>query len=203
MLLGGVKREYCASRNETRRAIKNLLKIRRDFMAARGLHDAHPARGAASQLDGLTGGASQPADHRYLFTPEDRRQVMQDWKDRFHAMRDQVEQQKRDSWKPTGPPTDAQDLWGPNAKAVRSGKHSRFARHLQIAAGSKTMAELFIYTGGVVPEVAGRSHLEAIGGVIDRALDEAGQCCFRSRVSCIVLPHRQVRLRLLHALAVK
>ena len=152
VVMGGLQRQYCATLSETRFAIKNLLKIRRDFMAARGLHDAHPASSAASQRDGPSGGASQPADHRYLFTPDDRSQVMQNWKDRFHAMRDQVEQQKRDSWKPTGPPTDAQDLWGPNAKAVRSGKHSRFARHLQIAAGSKTMAELIIYTGRFDPE---------------------------------------------------
>ena len=69
-----------------------------------------------------------------------------------------MEQQKRDSWKPTGPPTDAQDLWGPNAKAVRSGKHSRFARHLQIAAGSKTMAELIIYTGRFDPEFLNNAH---------------------------------------------
>ena len=140
--VGGLKRQYCASRNETFLSIKKLLKIRRDFMAARGLHDAHPT----------PGGASQPADHRYLFTDEDRWQVMQEWKLRFHNRRDQVEQQKRDSWKPTGPPTDAQDLWGPNDKAVRYGKHSRFARHLQIAAGSKTMAELIIYTGRFDPE---------------------------------------------------
>ena len=150
--VGGFKRQYCASRNETFLSIKKLLKIRRDFMAARGLHDAHPTPGAASQKYGLTGGASQPADHRYLFTDEDRWQVMQEWKLRFHNRRDQVEQQKRDSWKPTGPPTDAQDLWGPNAEAVRSGKHSRFARHVQIAAGSKTMAELIIYTGRFDPE---------------------------------------------------
>ena len=142
MQVGGLKRQYCASRNETFLTIKKLLKIRRDFMAARGLHDAHPT----------PDGASQPADHRYLFTDEDRWQVMQEWQLRFHNRRDQVEQQKRDSWKPTGPPTDAQDLWGPNAKAVRSGKHSRFARHLQITAGSKTMAELIIYTGRFDPE---------------------------------------------------
>ena len=146
--VGGLKRQYCASRNETFLSIKKLLKIRRDFMAARGLHDAHPT----------PGGASQPADHRYLFTDEDRWQVMQEWKLRFHNRRDQVEQQKRDSWKPTGPPTDAQDLWGPNDKAVRYGKHSRFARHLQIAAGSKTMAELIIYTGRFDPDFLSQAH---------------------------------------------
>ena len=152
VVMGGFKRQYCASRNETVRTIKKLLKIRRDFMATRGLHDAHPMPGAASRKYGLTGGASQPADHCYLFTDEDRWEVMQEWKLRFHGRKDQVEQQKRDSWKPTGPPTDAQHLWGPNAKAVRSGKDSRFARHLQITAGSKTMAELIIYTGRFDPE---------------------------------------------------
>ena len=123
-------------------------------MAARGLHDAHPT----------PGGASQPADHRYVFTQENRQQVMQNWKDRFHAMRDQVEQQMRDSWKPDGPPPDAHDAWGRpsswgrNYKAVRSGKHSRFARHLQLVAGSKTMAELIIYTGRFDPEFLNKAH---------------------------------------------
>merc|ERR1711989_67519 len=73
-------------------------------------------------------------------------------------MRDQMEQQKRDSWKPDGPPPDAHDTWGPNAKAVRSGKHSRFARHLQLAEGSKTMAELIIYTGRFDPEFLSQAH---------------------------------------------
>ena len=83
---------------------------------------------------------------------------MQGWKDRFHAMRDQVEQQMRDSWKPDGPPPDAHDAWGPNRQALRSGKHSRFARHLQLVAGSKTMAELIIYTGRFDPEFLNKAH---------------------------------------------
>ena len=148
VVMGGLQRQYCATLIETRLAIKNLLKIRRDFMADRGLHDAQPP----------SGGASQPADHRYVFTQEDRKQVMQEWKDRFHAMRDQVEQQMRDSWKPDGPPPDAHDAWGPNRQAVRSGKHSRFARHLQLVAGSKTMAELIIYTGRFDPEFLNKAH---------------------------------------------
>ena len=36
---------------------------------------------------------------------------------------------------------------GPNSQAVRSGKHNRFSLHLQRVAGSKTMAELIVYTG--------------------------------------------------------
>ena len=155
---GGLKRQYCATLSETRQTIKNLLKIRRDFMVARGLKDGHPTSSAASQRDGPSGGASQPTDHRYLFTQEDRKQVMKEWKDEFHAMRAQVEQQKRDSWKPKGPPTDTHDEWGTNTKAVQKGKHSRFARHLQLAAGSKTMAELIIYTGRFDPNFLSQAH---------------------------------------------
>ena len=39
--------------------------------------------------------------------------------------------------------------WGPNKHAVKTGKHSRFARHLQRVAGSKVLAELIIYIGSV------------------------------------------------------
>ena len=116
---GGFKRQYVASRAETISSIKKLLQRRKDFMAARGLHD----------------GASQPVGGRYLFTQKDRQQVMKEWQDEFHAAARQVEQQKRDSWKPQGRPVGGD--WGPNTAAVRNGKHSRFARHLQLEAGSK------------------------------------------------------------------
>ena len=146
--VGGFKRQYVATLDETFDTIKNLLQRRRDFMAARGLHDVQPA----------SGGGSQPADHPYVFTQEDRRQVMQEWKEQFHAAQEQEDQQKRDSWKDRVRPSDAHDTWGPNMKAVRSGKHSRFARHLQLAAGSKTMAELIIYTGRFDPVFLSRAH---------------------------------------------
>ena len=155
---GGIKRQYVATREETLESIKKLLQRRKNFMAARDLHDAHPTPGAASRKDGLTGGASQPADHRYLFTEEDREQVMREWKKEFHALPQQLAQQKRDSWKPTPPPPGAHDTWGCNMKAVRSGKNSRFARHLQLEAGSKTMAELIIYAGRYDPEFLKRAH---------------------------------------------
>ena len=41
---------------------------------------------------------------------------------------------------------------------MRSGKHSRFARHLQLEAGSKTMAELIIYTGRFDPDFLSQAH---------------------------------------------
>ena len=119
MTEGGFKRQYVASRAETISSIKKLLQRRKDFMAARGLHD----------------GASQPVGGRYLFTQQDRQQVMNEWKEEFHAAPEQVEQQKRDSWKPQGRPRGGD--WGPNTAAVRHGKHLRFARHLQLEAGSK------------------------------------------------------------------
>ena len=41
---------------------------------------------------------------------------------------------------------------------MQSGKHSRFARHLQLEAGSKTMAELIIYAGRFDPDFLRRAH---------------------------------------------
>ena len=159
----GYTRQYVASRSETVSSIKRLLRRRWAFMAARGLDDLSPSG-------------------HYLFTPEDRKQVMKEWKQEFHAKPEQIEQQKRDSWKPMARPGGDRrmardgreysleefehwygDCWGrrywqeaaksrhgdrgPNSGAVHSGKHSRFARHLQLEAGSKTLAELIIYVG--------------------------------------------------------
>ena len=82
---------------------------------------------------------------------------MQEWKAEFHAAPEQVEQQKRDSWKPKERPADGAD-WGPNNGIVRNGKNSRFARHMQLVAGSKTMAELIIYAGRFDMEFLKRAH---------------------------------------------
>ena len=110
-------------------------------------------------------------------------------------MPEQVEQQKRDSWKPRdgGERRTANDgrdytenefrkhygvdrywsFWqaasipnagqhadgfGPNTRAVHAGKRSRFARHLQLEAGSKTIAELIVYTGRFDPEFLRRAN---------------------------------------------
>ena len=135
--VGGIPRQYVASREETVSSIKKLLQRRRAFMAARNLHD---------DPYGAFGGASQPGRRRYLFTQEDRRQLMQEWKTEFHATTDQREQQLRDSNKPlpkrhTKRPreqdTPPAGQMGPNKDALRSGMHSRFSRHLQLEAGSK------------------------------------------------------------------
>ena len=116
---GGVVRQYVASRAETFNTIKKLLQRRKDFMAARGLHD----------------GPSHIVGGRYLFTPQDRHQVMKEWMNEFHDAPEQVEQQKFDSWQPQLRPPEGN--WGPNTAALRQGMDLRFAHHLQLEAGSK------------------------------------------------------------------
>ena len=132
---GGFARQYVASRAETIRTIQKLLTRRKKFMEARNLRD----------------GDSEHRARRYLFTHNDRKQLMDEWKTEFHARQDQIQQQKRDSWKPHGRPDNGGE-WGSNNVAVRKGKHSRFGRHLQLEAGSKTMAELIIYAGRYDPQ---------------------------------------------------
>ena len=50
-------------------------------------------------------------DSTNWLTPTGRQQVMQKLRDEFHATSEQVEQQKRDSWKPQGRPDDGGE-WG-------------------------------------------------------------------------------------------
>ena len=132
-----------ATKEETIRTINKLLTRRKKFMQARNLRD----------------GDSGCVADRYLFTHTDREQLMAEWKEEFHAGQDQVLQQKRDSWKPHGRPEGADGEWGRNSACVRQGKHSRFHRHLQIEAGSKTMAELIIFAGRYDPEFLNKAHL--------------------------------------------
>ena len=78
---GGFKRQYVAGRAETVKSIKMLLRRRRDFMAAHDLHDSPPG---LLEAPPASSGASQPAGDaggRYIFTDEDRKQVMRQWKD--------------------------------------------------------------------------------------------------------------------------
>ena len=141
----GVVQTYIVSLAETQAAIQSLLRRRRMYMEAHGLQD--PPHG----------GAAQPALH--VFTDQDRAGLMEEWKQEYHARPDQIALQLRDSWAPMqqrkgkgngkgkiqAPSLDAG--LGPNKAAVRKGKHSRFALHLQRVAGSKTLAELILYTG--------------------------------------------------------
>ena len=69
------------------------------------------------------------------------------------------------------------DDFGPNADALRNGKRSRFSRHMQLVAGSKTMAELILYTGRYDPEFLNRANQsDGRGGAPQpAATDSAGQ----------------------------
>ena len=62
---------------------------------------------------------------------------------------------------------------GPNSQAVQSGKHNRFSLHLQWVAGSKTMAELIVYTGRLDLDFL-RSAAEP-GGASEAAADLASR----------------------------
>ena len=164
----GVTRKYVASSSETRACIENLLRLRKDFMEANGVAPQPATHGGAPQL--ATVGASQ---EHYVFSSDEREAVMQQWKNEYHRTPEQIQLQQRDSWKPMpekkvkskgkgkekgkgagkdqgkgkGKEKGKEKGMGPNSQAVRSGKHSRFSLHLQRVAGSKTMAELIVYTG--------------------------------------------------------
>ena len=164
----GVTRKYVASSSETRACIENLLRRRKDFMEANGGAPQPATHGGAPQL--ATVGASQ---EHYVFSSDERQAVMQQWKDEYHGTHEQIQLQLRDSWKPMpekkvkgkgkgkekgkgegkekgkgkGKEKGKEKGMGPNSQAVQKGKHSRFSRHLQRVAGSKTMAELIVYTG--------------------------------------------------------
>ena len=81
---GGFRLQYVASSEETVKAIRKLLKRRKDYMWA----------------NGLTDGAPQSVEGRYLFSNDNRRELMGLWKEEFHGLPDQVRQQQRDSFKP-------------------------------------------------------------------------------------------------------
>jgi len=148
---GGMKRKYVADSSETEACIRELLRRRTNFLSAEGC-----------ALEAATKGASQ---EHYVFNESQRAGVMQQWKDEYHGTEFQIQLQLRDSWKPMpkkkgkGKGKDREEgkgkvcekglLWGPNSQAIRSGKHSRFSRHLQRVAGSKTMAELIVFAGNV------------------------------------------------------
>jgi len=132
---GGVKRPYVSKYREVVYSISQLLKRRQKYMAD---HSIIP-----------------PSGEPYLFNDEDRGRLMDEWKKEFHALPQQRCQQKRDSFKelpPNGKGKRGAPVWpgwGYNKKAVGEGMRSRFARLMQLAAGSKTMAEIILYTGRI------------------------------------------------------
>ena len=127
----GVQLPYPASSQETLDCVKALLRRRDAFMKAHCLFD-----------DG---------DTKYIFEDEDREAIFREWKEEYHAQPDQLELQRRDSWKwHLGKERETPaDTWGPDKQAIRRGMHSRFHLHLQRVAGTKQMAEFILFTGRV------------------------------------------------------
>ncbi len=142
-MVHGHPQPYIASSAETLDCIQKLLDRRNAFMRAHKLQD-----------DG---------ENKYIFSHPMRAAIFKEWKDEFHADNYQRELQRRDSWKPITSirsasqrppfsgsgsvvPQPSHSL-RPNKEAVRRGKHSRFARHLQRVGGSKQIVEVILFTG--------------------------------------------------------
>jgi len=156
VLVGGALQTYVAPPSETYFCLKQLLQRRADFMAARGRHDGP---GDASQL--ASGTPSSRFEGRYVFTDEERRDCMREWRQEYAATPEQQELQRRDSLKSItrgqkGTGKGKSDI-GPIKDAKRQGMHSRFARHLQRLSGSKQFAEIIVFTGSINLEVLQRA----------------------------------------------
>jgi len=146
IVVDGRRRSYVADTSEVLHAIRMLLHRRTQFLKKKGL----------------------PSDHMLL--DAERQEVMRQWKDEFHTLPDQRKLQLRDSFKEDGdasqpaaersgkgkvkgqlkPHSEGKprlDGFGPNKTAVRSGMHSRFARHMQLVGGTKQICEMIIFTG--------------------------------------------------------
>ena len=120
-----------------------------------------------------------------------KKQILDEWKKRFHASAFQMELQFRDSWEPkeqgkckglelkhratTLGPWDQKgsgarqpaDQIGPNKALVRTRKHSRWCLHLQRDFGDKAIAEVILFTGRFDAEFL-RKYMAETGGVHER-----------------------------------
>ena len=146
--------EYTATREETAAALFSLLQRRNDFLDSRRIarYDA----------------AGNPT----VLTDPQRTELLEEWKEAYHARRLQNKLQKRDSLKPLpqkegkgkghGKGKEAQGKeaggaaqpagaagFGPNTHAMRHGKHSRWCRHLQKEYGVMNLALLIVFTGWI------------------------------------------------------
>jgi len=166
VLVEGSVQTYVAPPSETYLCLKELLRRRAEFMAARGLHDGDP--GDASQL--ASGTPSSRFDCRYVFNDAERRDFMRQWRQEFSSTPEQVELQRRDALastlrgsKGTGK---GKSVRGPSQRDLRRGAHSRFSRYLQRLAGTKQVAEVIVFTGSLNLQVLER----AAGGASQPAM---------------------------------
>ncbi len=172
VLINGVMKPYVASSQETRDCILALLARRRDFMQANDMREDRSTKYVFR--DAERAAVMKAWKEEYHAEPEQlERQRLDSWKPQSgpeaHAAASSASQPactggkgakgkdgngKKGQSHRDGKGKDSQgtpdgDSFGPNMTAVRKGKHSRFARHLQRVAGSKQMAEVIIFTGKV------------------------------------------------------
>ena len=72
---------------------------------------------------------------------------------------------------------DGDQALGPNKTKVRSGKHSRWSRHLQREFGSKAITEVFVFTGRVTPGYMKR--LDSASQPVEEVREDRRQLKFR------------------------
>ena len=172
ILVDGQRRPYMAPGKETRSCIQALLQRRRKYIHYRDIREQN-----------------------YVFQDDDRKEVMKMCKDEYQATDEQLKLQKRDSWKVReagkagmtgkkgkggkkgkegksgGASQPGKPGLGPNGVAVRNGKHSRFARHLQRVGGTMQLCELILFTGRVDPDFLTRG-ISGAPQPVDRGKEE-------------------------------
>ena len=175
---GGVKRQYVADKLETIRSIHKLLRRRQDYMVDHNLSD--PADGRYLFTDKDRKQVMEDWKEEFHNSPDQLRQQQRDsWKPMPNERRIALNgskytldefitwygEERGQLWFDAAAVDDAHGIlidrqrdFGPNRNAVRKGKHSRFARHLQLEAGSKTMAELIVYAGRYDAEFLNQAH---------------------------------------------
>lgn len=126
---------YITLAEECQASITALLRRRSAFLAKKGI-----------------------LDEGHVLTDPERKELMDDWKDEYAALPDQLDQQVRDSWfqcegKGKGKGKHGRMGFGPNTQKMRHGKRSRFSCMIQREAGNKMMAELILYTGNPTLEL--------------------------------------------------
>jgi hypothetical protein len=162
----GERVQYTASSKETLKALRQLLQRRKAFMMSRGLegddyvfkpderaafmkewrdeYHASPEQVALQERD------AQKPSVKKVDQKGDKDHHWKSWNDwrGWQAAPGWKNWQGGQDWQ--GWEGASQPL-GSNTNAVRHGKHSRFARHLQRVGGTKTIVELICYTGSVDP----------------------------------------------------
>ena len=133
----GQKYEYTATREESVTALLSLLRVRNAFLDK----ECIPHKD----------GDGNPT----VLSEDQRTKLLTSWKESYHSSPRQIEMQIRDSWKASGSAQTAARKrkrkgsgasqaagakgtrggkgkeFGPNKNAVKTGKHSRWSRHLQ------------------------------------------------------------------------